>query len=330
MEIKNERLWIKNEDCLKFLKEIPDKSVNLILTDPPFGLNEKKFDDKHYARNSKKVVEGYEEVPVGISYEDWVYNWISEFNRILKDNGAIFIFSGWTNEADIQYAFRKNGNFKLINHLIWQYNFGVYTSTKFVSSHYHILYYSKKNGKPYFNKNAYHDESHKNSNGGSCVYDDIQDVIKINKEYKPNQEKNCNMLPSKLVEKLIKHTTKIGDVVLDIFSGGFTTQFAALKLKRVAWGCEINKNSCKKYFPLLENFNNEYSTIEELSGYKKSKHLKNQGKPLSDELKHEIYKYYKEISVEKNKKTSIEKTAFHFKRGFFSISRIIKLFEQKI
>jgi site-specific DNA-methyltransferase (adenine-specific) len=59
-------------------------------------------------------------------------------------------------------------------------------------------------------------------------------VIKINKEYKPGKAKNCNTLPLKLIEKLIKHTTKRHDIVLDIFSGGFTTQFASLKLHRKA------------------------------------------------------------------------------------------------
>jgi site-specific DNA-methyltransferase (adenine-specific) len=144
------------------------------------------------------------------------------------------IFSGWTNEADIQYAVRRTKKFKMINHLIWQYSFGVNTTKKFVSSHYHILYFCKNKGKPYFNQYAYHNEDHNVKGCGSEVYKDLQDVIKINKEYKPDKIKNCNTLPTKLIEKLIKHTTKSGDVVLDIFSGGFTTQFAAIKLKRLA------------------------------------------------------------------------------------------------
>lgn len=327
MEIKNENLWIKNSDCIDFLKEIPDYSVDLILTDPPFGLGEKKFDDLHYARNNKTVVNGYKEAPNTLSYEDWTYEWISEFNRILKKNGSIFIVSGWTNEADIQYAFRRNGNFRLINHLIWNYTFGVYTSSKFVTSHYHILYYAKKEGKQYFNKNAYHDETHKNKKKGSCVYDDLQDVIKINKEYKPNQEKNCNTLPMKLIEKLIKHTTKPGDVVLDIFSGGFTTEFASLKLRRKAWGCEINKNSCKKYFPILKNYNDFYETEEDIVGYKKTDLLVNQGKPLTNKTKKDIVNYFNKQKG--SKKERIANTANHFKRGTFSISRVIKSFESK-
>ncbi|GHU34200.1 hypothetical protein FACS1894166_11290 [Bacilli bacterium] len=133
----------------------------------------------------------------------------------------------------MEYAIRRTNHFRVINHLIWKYNFGVYTSQKYVSSHYHILYCCKNDGKPYFNKYAYHNEQH-SIGSGSAIYNDLQDVIVINREYKPNTIKNCNQLPSKLVEKLIKHSSKKGDVVLDIFSGGFTTEFAALKLHRKA------------------------------------------------------------------------------------------------
>ena len=208
---------------------------------------------------------------------------------------------------------RRTQKFKLINHLIWHYNFGVYTKTKFVSSHYHILYYAKTKGKPYFNKNAYHNEDCKNDRGGSKVYDDLQDVIKINKEYKPGQQKNSNALPLKLVEKLIKHTTRANDVVLDIFSGGFTTQFAALKLKRIAWGCEINQNSCEQFFPKLENFQSPYFADEEIHGYERSENLKNQGKPLNETEKIKIKEYFQSLSG--TKKARLEQTAKFFQRG---------------
>lgn len=321
MKIKTDKLWVENESCFKFIDKIPSESVDLILTDPPFGLNEKKFDALHYNRNSKKVVEGYVEAPENLSYEKWCYKWIKKLERILKKNGAILVFSGWTHEADIQNSFRKTKKFRLVNHLIWNYNFGVFTSSKFVSSHYHILYYCKNSGKPFFNKNAYHNEDHKNTKGGSCVYEDIQDVIKINKDYKPNKSTNSNQLPILLLEKLIKHTTRLGDVVLDIFSGDFTTQKAALKLQRKAWGCEINELMCKKNFDTLMNFKDVYVKEEDINGYKKSLNLINQGKKITDKEKKEIINFYN--NVHGSKKNKFEKTASYFKRGVWSIKRII-------
>lgn len=319
--IKNNKIFVKCADCLEFLNELPDNSVDLILTDPPFGLGETFFDNKLYARKDKKVIAGYVEAPKNLTYEDWCYKWISKFDRVLKKNGSVLIFSGWTYEADLQYAIRRTNKFKIINHLIWHYNFGVYTSKKFVTSHYHILYFCKKNGKPFFNQYAYHNEDFNKKGCGSEMYKDLQDVIKINREYKPNKTKNSNTLPIKLIEKLIKHTTKPGDVVLDIFSGGFTTEFAALKLKRKAWGCEINKESCEYYLPLLKSFNKPYTKKEDYVGFERSLKLINQGKPLAPEEKTSIIKYFNNLKG--NKKDRLQKTAEHFKRGFFSISRII-------
>ena len=55
----NNNIWVENIDCIKFLKKLPDKSIDLILTDPPFGINEKQFDNIHYSRNQKLVIDGY-------------------------------------------------------------------------------------------------------------------------------------------------------------------------------------------------------------------------------------------------------------------------------
>ena len=246
----NKQIWIEQTDCIDFLKKLPNASVDLILTDPPFGINEKKFQN-HYNRKKELVLDGYQEAPLDISYEDWVYSWAKEFDRVLKPDGSILIISGWTNEADIQYAIRRTKKFKMINHLIWHYNFGVYTKNKFVSSHYHILYYARNNGKPYFNRNAFYHDHDRNQSGGSQVYQDLQDVISIKREYHHHQIKNCNRLPTKLVEKLIQHTTKKNDVILDLFGGSFTIAKTALKLGRSAWSCEINPTIYNHFIKLI-------------------------------------------------------------------------------
>lgn len=85
-------------------------------------------------------------------------------------------------------------------------------------------------------------------------------MIKINKTYQPVKIKNTNTLAIKVVEKLIKYIVKVNDIVCDFFSGAFTTQFAALKLQRKAWGCEINQSACQHY----------YQNKVDLEGYDKS------------------------------------------------------------
>lgn len=239
MKLKTNNIWIENIDCIKFLKKIPDKSVNLFLTDPPFGINENQFQKNHYSRNKKFVLEGYQEAPKNIDYQKWCFSWIKELDRILDDDGSCYIFSSWNNVSKIENAIHQTKKFKIVNHLIWNYNFGVFTKNKFVSSHYHILYFSKIKSKRYFNNNI--DENL--FNDSKMIYNELQDVIKIKKEFHKNKIKNANKLPDELVRKLILHSSKKNDVVLDVFSGNFTTQIQALKLGRKAYGSEINKES---------------------------------------------------------------------------------------
>jgi site-specific DNA-methyltransferase (adenine-specific) len=68
----------------------------------------------------------------------------------MKDDGSMYIVSGWSNLSSIYKALDKLDLYT-INHIVWKYNFGVATKSKFVSAHYHIFYISK-NKKTKFNK----------------------------------------------------------------------------------------------------------------------------------------------------------------------------------
>lgn len=200
-------------DALKLFPQIPDKSIDLIITDPPFGI-----DFKHklgfYNRKETNILSGYKEIKKE-DYYKFSLNWIKESWRVLKDNGSIYIVSGWTNLKDILNAIDE-AKFYLLNHIIWKYQFGVYTKKKFVTSHYHILY-CVKNPKNYtFNKIEKYPE----------------DVWIINRDYQPNKIKTPTRLPEKLVEKMILYSSKEGDIVLDPFAGSGTVGFCAKKFNR--------------------------------------------------------------------------------------------------
>ena len=87
------------------------------------------------------VMEGYNEI-LPENYYQFSYDWISEANRILKESGSMYIFSGWNNLKDILIAI-DNVGLTVVNHIIWKYQFGVVTKNKFVTSHYHCLYVCK-------------------------------------------------------------------------------------------------------------------------------------------------------------------------------------------
>jgi len=240
-------------DCVEgSLKKMQASSVDLIICDPPFGIGESSF-GRYYNRDNSNVIEGYVEIPD--KYDVFSMEWIGAAKRILKDNGSMYIVSGWTNLADVLNAVNRNNLF-VINHIIWKFNFGVFTRKKFVTSHYHILYVKKnKKSKVTFNKSCRFSSEQKDSSGGSLVYQDMEDVWNINKEYHRGVQKNSNKLPESLVAKMIQYSSNEGDVVCDFFLGNFTTAIVAKKLKRIPCGFEINKASFDLGMQTLENTN---------------------------------------------------------------------------
>lgn len=225
--------------CEDILPTLETESVDLIVTDVPFAINGDKL-HKHYNRKEEFVIDGYVEYDIN-EYFDFCRKWIKEAERVLKVGGSIYIVSGWTNLIDILNALKQT---KLIerNHIIWKYNFGVYTKNKYVSSHYHILYYTKGNKNITFNTECRFNKNDRH-NKRSLLYADMEDVFIIAREYKRGQIKNKNQLPEALLKKLIQYSSNEGDTVLDMFAGSFSTIKVAKELKRKGIGIEKNKKA---------------------------------------------------------------------------------------
>ena len=228
-----------NEDCITGAKKnLKDNTIDLMICDPPYGINGAKL-DRHYNRDESNVLDGYVDVPEN-EYSDFSLKWIKEAERVLRPGGSFYIVSGYSNLHHVLNAL-KNTNLQEKNHIIWKYNFGIYTTKKYISSHYHILYCTKKGGNVTFNKNAFHSDCEKAANGGSLNYRDREDVWIINREYKPGQIKNKNELPKSLLKKMILYSSNPNDWVCDFFLGSFSTAKVAIGLGRYACGFEINK-----------------------------------------------------------------------------------------
>lgn len=311
---------IYNEDCVGDTRtKLPDESVHLGIFDPPFGIGETGF-NKHYKRDSSNVIKGYCEAPD--DYEVWTYEWMTEAKRILHPDGSMYIFIGHTNLRHILNAAHHLG-FSLINHIIWKYNFGVNTTKKFVTSHYHVLYYKKtEESTPTFNTYCRFGQQERADDGGSLLYKDMEDVFLISRDYSPGEKKNQNKLPTELLEKLILYSSNPGDMVCDFFMGNFTTAYAARSLGRKVCGYELNKASYEYHKPLVDSI--EYG--------KKLKELKqvvnvrpaNQGKEVTKEEATSICEDYKKMLNENLLKKEISlKLQEKYGRGRFSIKNIL-------
>ena len=230
---------IYNKDCIIGMKTIPDETIDLVVTDPPFAINF-KAKKANYNRIASRVLSGYNEINVE-DYYKFTNNWMRQVKRILKKSGSMYVFSGWNNLKDILTALDVNG-FTTINHIIWKYQFGVVTAKKFVTSHYHCLFVCKNDKMrkffPYsrFKKNA------KTSDGKSLHYRDKEDVWIIKREYWTGDDKTPTKLPAEIIKKILQYSSEKNDLILDPFLGSGQVAVISKMLGRKYLGFEIIKS----------------------------------------------------------------------------------------
>lgn len=222
---------IHNMNCMVGMQKIQNNSVDLIQTDPPFGISFKSKKN-NYNRKGKNVLNGYSDVHES-NYFVFSVLWMQQAYRILKEEGSLFVFSGWNNLRHVLNALDVTG-FKLVNHIIWKYQFGPATKKRFVTSHWHLLYACKDNNKRKFYLPSKID--------GSERYCDMEDVWKIKREYWHGMPKTPTKLPRQIVEKILSYSTRKKDVVMDPFAGSGQIPLLAKFNGRKYIGFEIVKD----------------------------------------------------------------------------------------
>lgn len=209
------------EDCIKGMERMPPESVDLVVADPPFGID---FSGKEsiYNRNRDLVVDSYNEIDA--DYGEFTEQWMASLQKVMKPHATAYVFSGWNHLEDVLRGARLSG-LTTINHIIWKYQFGVFTKRKYVTSHYHVLLLAKDPNKYYFNKIEHYP----------------LDVWDINRKYKVGEVKNGTTLPLEVVKQCIEFSSKPGDLVFDPFMGMGTTAVAAKSVWRHFFGFEKNE-----------------------------------------------------------------------------------------
>lgn len=313
-----------NEDCIAGCRRhIHSDSVDLIITDPPYGIGGDRL-HKHYNRKEEFVLDGYIEVS-SRHYGDFSRLWIAEAERILRPGGSLYIVSGYTNLRHVLNALAETSLVE-INHLIWRYNFGVYTRGKYISSHYHLLYYVKPGGAATFNAFSRFGPEERTAEARSLNYQDREDVWIINREYKPGRTKNKNELPTELLTKILQYSSHPGDLVADLFLGSFSTAKVAIGLGRRAIGFELSKAA----------FRHQSRQVSQvipgslLAGLRipSGEAFANRGKPWTERERRRVWSRYRTLLRQvKIKKEAIRILGEEFGRGRFSILNVLERFE---
>lgn len=232
-------------DCLEILKNIPNKSIDFIITSPPYW---KGFEYEAYFNSYKQ-------------YLDWCELWLREAKRVMKDNGTFFL--NVINDSEItirafelmELATRKV-MFKLHDTIIWyRYNQQpANTNRQLTNQCEYIFMLRHTSAKIELYKQKVYDkfpEVFKTKNVGN-VWEIPFNSGKKNSNIFGRKETKSKWghgeFPIKIPEICILLSTKEKNTVLDMFMGSGSTGVACKKLNRDFIGIELND----KYFNLAK------------------------------------------------------------------------------
>ncbi len=230
-------------DCLEVMRQIPDGSIDLIITSPPYNLKNSTGNGMKDGRGGKwsnaALINGYEDhedcMPHD-EYVEWQRDCLKEMLRIIPDNGAIFYNHKWRVQAGLLQD-RQDivSGLPVRQIIIWRRKGGINFNPGYFLPTYEVIYMiAKKDFR--LAKGA-------NSHG------DIWEFMQETNNPHPAP------FPIKLIERVISSTT--ANMVLDPFMGSGTTAIAAKKLGRDYLGIELSEKYCKMANERIQKFDQE-------------------------------------------------------------------------
>ncbi len=239
-----DKIYCKNEhtviwgDVLEQLNNIPDETVDLIFIDPPYNIG-KMFSTLKDSWKSDK------------EYLNWCYSWIDICIRKLKSNGSMYIMTSTQFMPYFDLYIRKQ--LHILSRIVWEYDSSGVQAKKYYGSLYEPILYCVKDKNNYtFNSNDILVEA---KTGSQRKLIDYRKPIPTpyNTEKVPGNvwhfnrvrfrmseyENHPTQKPIALLDRIIKASSNVGDLILDPFAGTFTTSFVAQNLGRKSIGIEI-------------------------------------------------------------------------------------------
>lgn len=235
------------QDAVKFLKTLPDSSVQLVLIDPPYNLELDKWD-------------------VFPNYLEWAKQWIDEIYRVMTDNGNCVIFGGFQFQdlkrgdlLEVLHYARHNTKLRLINLIIWYYKNGMSAHRYFANRHEEAIWLSKTK-KYYFDLDSvrvpYDEESKKAAlKDKRLIPENIEkgknptNVWEIGRLNGNSTERvgHPTQKPTEIIRRFVKSLSYEGAVVLDFFAGSGTTGRVCIEENRHSIMVDSDE-SLKTYF----------------------------------------------------------------------------------
>ena len=220
--------------------EIEDNSIDLIFADPPYNIGKdfNGFKDQWEFEND---------------YLEWSYNWLNLCVKKLKHNGSLYLMASTQSMPYFDLYLRDR--LTILSRIVWYYDSSGVQAKKYYGSLYEPILYCVKDKRNYtFNSSNILVEAKTGSVRKLIDYRKATPSVYNSKKvpgnvwefprvrYRmPEYEEHPTQKPTSLLERIIKASSNEGDVVLDIFSGTFTTSFVAKQLNRKSIGIELQE-----------------------------------------------------------------------------------------
>ena len=213
-------------DCIKIMKQIPDESIDLVITSPPYNLKNSTGNGMKDGRGGKwsnaLLMNGYrdhEDCMPHDEYVEWQKACLKEMFRLIPENGAIFYNHKWRVQGGLlQDRHDIVSGFPVRQIIIWKRKGGINFNPGYFLPTYEVIYLIAK---PKFRlaqkANAY------------------GDVWEFNQEM---NNPHPAPFPVKLIERIVSSTN--AEIVLDPFMGSGTTAMASINEQRNYIGIEIS------------------------------------------------------------------------------------------
>lgn len=240
---------LENVDCLEYLSTLPDNSVDMVLTDPPYfiGFDGGRGWDSAWASES--------------DYLAWCEKWTKECVRVLKPGRMLVVWGTLKTDTFLRYKLDVLGAQPELfsqNEIIWSYNWGGRTKKNFARKHELAWCYSK--GEEFlFNADEVR-VARKMKNNPRTGHAYTQGTIPTSIWEKNNHTTSkdfVNWHPTTknldVLERLIRAYTAPGEIVLDIFLGSGSTPLAAHRAGRIGMGCEKDEDYFEKLISRLQS-----------------------------------------------------------------------------
>ena len=204
----SEFINLHNTSWEELLPQLNYKSVDLLYTDPPFGIS---FQSGAREEQHKKIAND--------DNLDWLPGWVNAIKRVMKDDSHMYIWCSWHKVDVFKQALERY--WKIKNLIVWAKNGGGMGDLGGGYGGCHELLFFINNGKDL---------------NGRRDTDVITKAYRTGNVYHPTQK------PWELAQWILSKSTKDGDLVLDTFSGSGSTAIACHKMRRKFVGCELDKD----------------------------------------------------------------------------------------